>query len=62
MSDIEPILTVINIIDTTDSWFQIEKQRDQDINNLLLEWVPLEEELEKVDQAAESYKMKGYEW
>jgi len=52
----------INIIDTTDSWYQIEKERDQDINNLLLEWVPLEDELERVDQAAESYKMKGYEW
>ena len=52
----------INIIDTTDSWYQIEKERDQDINNLLLDWVPLEDELERVDQAAESYKMKGYEW
>ncbi len=52
----------ISIIDTTNSWYQIEKERDQDINSLLLEWVPLEEELERVDQAAESYKMKGYEW
>ena len=52
----------ISIIDTTNSWYHIEKERDQDINSLLLEWVPLEEELEKVDQAAESYKMKGYEW
>ena len=32
------------------------------MKNLLSEWVPLEKEREKVDQAAESYKMKGYEW
>ena len=52
----------ISVIDTTNSWYHIEKARDQDINNLLLEWVPLEEELERVNQASESYKMKGYEW
>ena len=52
----------ISIIDTTNSWYYIEKQRNQDIDNLLVEWVPLEEELERVDQVEESYKMKGYEW
>ena len=52
----------ISINDTTNSWYQIEKERDRDINSLLLEWVPLEKEVERIDQAAESYKMKGYEW
>ena len=52
----------ININDTTNSWYELEKERDKDMKNLLLEWVPIEKEREKVDQAAESYKMKGYEW
>ena len=52
----------INIDDRTSAWDQTEKERDQDINSILSEWNPLEEETERIDQAAEAYKMKGYEW
>ena len=52
----------INIDDRTNTWGQKESERDKDITDLLSEWVPLDEEIEKVDKAAEAYKMKGYEW
>ena len=52
----------INIDDRTNTWGQKESERDEEITDLLSEWVPLDEEIEKVDKAAEAYKMKGYEW
>jgi len=52
----------INIDDRTNTWGQKESERDKEITDLLSEWVPLDEEIEKVDKAAEAYKMKGYEW
>ena len=39
-----------------------ESERDNEITDLLSDWVPLDEEVEKVDKVAEAYKMKGYEW
>jgi len=52
----------INIDDRTNTWGHKESERDRDITDLLSEWVPLDEEIEKVDKTAEAYKMKGYEW
>ena len=52
----------ININDKTNSWHQFEQERFQDIRYLLSEWVPLSQEVEKVDIYEESYKMKGYGW
>ena len=52
----------INIDDRTNTWGHKESERDRDITDLLSDWVPLDEEVEKVDKAAEAYKMKGYEW
>ena len=52
----------INIDDRTNTWGKKESERDKEITDLLSEWVPLDEEIEKVDKAAEAYKMKGYEW
>ena len=46
----------------TNTWDQTEIQRGQDIDTILSEWNPLEEEPERIDQAAEDYKMKGYGW
>ena len=69
--DIDPIVQnnstgswecFINIDDRTNTWDQTEKERDQDIKSILSDWNPLEEEPERIDQAAESYKMKGYGW
>ena len=69
--DIDPIVQnnvtgswecFINIDDRTNTWDQTEKERDQDIKTILSEWNPLEEEPERIDQAAEDYKMKGYGW
>ena len=53
---------LLNIEDRTNSWHQLELERYEDIKTMLQEWVPLIEELEKVDLAEQSYKMKGYEW
>ena len=52
----------INIDDRTNTWGHKESERDRDITDLLSDWVPLDEEIEKVDKTAEAYKMKGYEW
>ena len=52
----------INIDDRTNTWGHKESERDRDITDLLSDWVPLDEEVEKVDKAVEAYKMKGYEW
>lgn len=52
----------INIEDRTNAWEKIEKERDQDVHSLISDWVPLDEEPDRVDHAAESYKMKGYGW
>ena len=52
----------ININDKTNSWHQYELERYQDVKSLLSDWVPLREEVEKIDKSEESYKMKGYEW
>ena len=52
----------INIDDRTNTWGHKESERDRDITDLLSEWVPLDEEIEKVYKTAEAYKMKGYEW
>ena len=52
----------ININDKTNSWHQYELERYQDVRSLLSDWVPLSEEVEKIDKSEESYKMKGYEW
>jgi len=52
----------VNIEDRTNSWHQLELERYEDIKTMLQEWVPLIEELEKVDLAEQSYRMKGYEW
>ena len=52
----------VNIEDRTNSWHQLELERYEDIKIMLQEWVPLIEELEKVDLAEQSFKMKGYEW
>ena len=41
---------------------KIEQERNQDIALLLESWVPLKEEIEKIDKREESYRMKGYEW
>ena len=69
--DIDPIVQnnvtgswecFINIDDRTNTWDQTEIQRGQDIDTILSEWNPLEEEPERIDQAAEDYKMKGYGW
>ena len=38
------------------------QRRNQDIASLLESWVPLKEEIEKIDKREESYRMKGYEW
>ena len=69
--DIDPIVQnnvtgswecFINIDDRTNTWDQTEIQRGQDIDTILSEWNPLKEEPERIDQAAEDYKMKGYGW
>ena len=52
----------VNIEDRTNSWHQLELERYEDIKTMLQEWVPLIEELEKVDLAEQSYRMKGYDW
>ena len=52
----------INIDDRTNTWGHKESELDRDITDLLSDWVPLDEEIEKVDKTAEAYKMKGYEW
>ena len=52
----------INIEDRTNTWGKKESERDNEITDLLSDWVPLDEEVEKVDKVAEAYKMKGYEW
>ena len=52
----------VNIEDRTNSWHQLELERYEDIKTMLQEWVPLIEELEKVDLAEQSYRMKGYGW
>lgn len=52
----------INIDDKTNCWHKIEKERNQDITSLLESWVPLKEEIAKIDKKEESYRMKGYEW
>jgi len=52
----------INIDDKTNCWHKIEQKRNQDIAFLLESWVPLKEEIEKIDKREESYRMKGYEW
>ena len=52
----------VSIEDRTNSWHQLELERNEDIKMMLQEWVPLIEELEKVDSAEQSYRMKGYEW
>tara|TARA_B100001057_G_scaffold165883_1_gene166604 strand:+ start:242 stop:1213 length:972 start_codon:yes stop_codon:yes gene_type:complete len=52
----------ININDKTNSWHQLELKRYQDVRSLLSDWVPLNQEVEKIDKSEESYKMKGYEW
>ena len=52
----------INIDDKTNCWHEIEQKRNQDIVLLLKSWVPLKEEIEKIDKREESYRMKGYEW
>ena len=52
----------INIDDKTNCWHEIEQKRNQDIVLLLESWVPLKEEIEKIDKREESYRMKGYEW
>ena len=52
----------INIDDRTGAWEKTEKERGQDISDMLFEWVPLDEEPERIDQAAEAHKMKGYGW
>ena len=52
----------INVDDKTNCWHKIEQKRNQDIAMLLESWVPLKEEIEKIDKREESYRMKGYEW
>ena len=52
----------MNVDDKTNCWHKIEQKRNQDIALLLESWVPLKEEIEKIDKREESYKMKGYEW
>ena len=52
----------VNIEDKTNSGHKLERERYEDIKTILQEWVPLIEELEKVDLAEQSYRMKGYEW
>ena len=52
----------INVDDKTNCWHKIEQKRNQDIAFLLESWVPLKEEIEKIDKREESYRMKGYEW
>lgn len=52
----------INVDDKTNCWHKIEQKRNQDIALLLESWVPLKEEIEKIDKREESYRMKGYEW
>ena len=52
----------INIEDRTNTWGEKESERDKEITDLLSDWVPLDEEVEKVDKVAEAYKMKGYGW
>ena len=52
----------INVDDKTNCWHKIEQRRNQDIALLLESWVPLKEEIEKIDKREESYRMKGYEW
>ena len=41
---------------------EIEQKRNEDIVLLLESWVPLREEIEKIDKREQSYRMKGYEW
>ena len=52
----------INVDDKTNYWHKIEQKRIKDIAFLLESWVPLKEEIEKIDKREESYRMKGYEW
>tara|TARA_B100001564_G_C20601715_1_gene653040 strand:- start:14 stop:985 length:972 start_codon:yes stop_codon:yes gene_type:complete len=52
----------INVDDKTNCWHEIEQKRNQDIFLLLESWIPLKEEIEKIDKREESYRMKGYEW
>ncbi len=52
----------INVDDKTNCWHEIEQERNKDIALLLESWVPLTEEIEKIDKREESYRMKGYEW
>ena len=52
----------INIDDKSNCWHEIEQKRNQDIIWLLESWVPLKEEIKKIDKREESYRMKGYEW
>ena len=51
-----------NINDKTNSWHQLDQERFQDVRSLLTDWVPLSEEIKKIDIAEESHKMKGYGW
>ena len=52
----------LTIDDQTNSWYEFEQNRKKDITHLLSEWVPVKKEVPKIDEVAESYKMKGYEW
>ena len=69
--DIDPIIKdelsgswecYINIDDRTQAWSALEKTYNDDINNLLLDWLPIDEEIKHINKKDESYKMKGYDW